>query len=146
MCKTYETASENMELCSCLMRTNCRTFEMHSADPSKLLVLPLDIYWVILFLCEFLSTCRAAVNSAERVADALTAEKVAALCGDHEPTTVNDLEMESKMHLQSQMFYLNRNKSYYRLEEIFRSIKSFHPQLKWFIIKGPFKPRIMIQF
>ncbi len=58
--------------------------------------LPLDIYWVILFVCEFLSTCRAAVSSVERVADALTAEKVAALCGDHEPTTFNDLKKGSK--------------------------------------------------
>lgn len=58
--------------------------------------LPLDIYWVILFVCEFLSTCRAAVSSVERVADALTAEKVSALCGDHEPTTFNDLKKGSK--------------------------------------------------
>lgn len=69
---------------------------MHTADLSELLVLPLDIYWVILFLCEFLSTRRAAVSSAERVADALTAEKVAALCGDHEPTTVNDLKWDQR--------------------------------------------------
>lgn len=54
-------------------------------------LLPLDIYWVILFVCEFLSTRRAAVSSAERVADALTAEEVAALCGHHESTTVDDL-------------------------------------------------------
>lgn len=57
---------------------------------------PLDIYWVILFVCEFLSTCRAAVSSVERVADALTAEKVAALCGDHESTALDDLKMGSK--------------------------------------------------
>lgn len=59
-------------------------------------------------MCEFLSTCRAAVSSAERVADALTAEKVPALRGDHEPTAVNDLEMGSKIYLQSQMVYLTR--------------------------------------
>lgn len=63
---------------------------------------------MILFLCEFLSTCRAAVSSAERVADALTAEKVPALRGDHEPTAVNDLGTGSKIYLQSQMIYLTR--------------------------------------
>lgn len=72
---------------------------MHTADFRELLILPLDIYWVILFVCEFLSTCRAAVSSAERVADALTAEKVAALCGDHEPTTIDDLKMGSKPYI-----------------------------------------------
>lgn len=61
--------------------------------------IPLDIYRVILFVCEFLSTSGTAVSSTERVPYALTAEEVTAFCGNHEPSAIDNLKMRIRAHI-----------------------------------------------
>lgn len=51
-----------------------------------------DIDGVILLISEFLPARGAVVSPGEGVADALAAEQVATLGGDHEPSALNDLE------------------------------------------------------
>lgn len=69
-------------------------------DYLRIYLLPLDIYGVILFVCEFLSTSGAAVSSTEGVTYALTAEQVTAFCGNHEPSAVDDLKMRIRTYTQ----------------------------------------------
>lgn len=59
-----------------------------------------DVDGVILLIIEFLPACGAVVSPGEGVTDALTAEQMAALGGDHEPSALDDLEKINKIFIR----------------------------------------------